>query len=555
MSFAKSIDKASLHPAKTFSITENMAFNDQDNRSKRRERIQSVRDTMSNAMGVEMGKLPPQAVDLEEAVLGAMMLEQAAVNTVIDILKPSSFYKESHGKIYQAILTLFQKGEPIDILTVTHALRKQGDLEIIGGPLYISQLTNRVASTANIETHGRIIAQKFIQRELIRISNEIIKDSYDETTDVFDLLDKAESNLFQVAEGNIRKNYDQMSVLIKTALDQIEAARQNTHGVSGVPSGFTDLDRITSGWQRSDMVVVAARPGMGKTAFVLSMARNMAVEFQIPVAIFSLEMSSVQLVQRLISSETEIDAEKLRRGSLQDHEFHQLHQRISRISEAPIFIDDTAGLSVFELRAKCRRLKAQHGIQMIIIDYLQLMTVGGDNRSGNREQEISTISRSIKGIAKELDVPVIALSQLSRQVETRGGDKRPLLSDLRESGAIEQDADIVAFIYRPEYYNLDQDADGNSTAGTGTIIIAKHRNGALGDVKLRFIGRLAKFTNLEGYDYDNSQYGEAVKANTGFNSGSSSTEGNTTTITISSKLNTMDDDDEPFGYGGEQAPF
>ncbi len=510
---------------------------------------------MSHAMGVEMGKLPPQAVDLEEAVLGAMMLEQAAVNTVIDILKPSSFYKESHGKIYQAILTLFQKGEPIDILTVTHALRKQGDLEIIGGPLYISQLTNRVASTANIETHGRIIAQKFIQRELIRISNEIIKDSYDETTDVFDLLDKAESNLFQVAEGNIRKNYDQMSVLIKTALDQIEAARQNTHGVSGVPSGFTDLDRITSGWQRSDMVVVAARPGMGKTAFVLSMARNMAVEFQIPVAIFSLEMSSVQLVQRLISSETEIDAEKLRKGSLQDHEFHQLHQRISRISEAPIFIDDTAGLSVFELRAKCRRLKAQHGIQMIIIDYLQLMTVGGDNRAGNREQEISTISRSIKGIAKELDVPVIALSQLSRQVETRGGDKRPLLSDLRESGAIEQDADIVAFIYRPEYYNLDQDADGNPTAGTGTIIIAKHRNGALGDVKLRFIGRLAKFANLEGYDYDNSQYGEAVKANTGFNSGSSSTEGNTTTITISSKLNTMDDDDEPFGYGGEQAPF
>lgn len=555
MSFAKLLDKASLHPAKTFSITENMAFNDQDNRSKRRERIQSVRDTMSNAMGVEMGKLPPQAVDLEEAVLGAMMLEQAAVNTVIDILKPSSFYKESHGKIYQAILTLFQKGEPIDILTVTHALRKQGDLEIIGGPLYISQLTNRVASTANIETHGRIIAQKFIQRELIRISNEIIKDSYDETTDVFDLLDKAESNLFQIAEGNIRKNYDQMSVLIKTALDQIEAARQNTHGVSGVPSGFTDLDRITSGWQRSDMVVVAARPGMGKTAFVLSMARNMAVEFQIPVAIFSLEMSSVQLVQRLISSETEIDAEKLRKGSLQDHEFHQLHQRISRISEAPIFIDDTAGLSVFELRAKCRRLKAQHGIQMIIIDYLQLMTVGGDTRSGNREQEISTISRSIKGIAKELDVPVIALSQLSRQVETRGGDKRPLLSDLRESGAIEQDADIVAFIYRPEYYNLDTDADGNSTAGTGTIIIAKHRNGALGDVKLRFIGRLAKFTNLEGYDYDNSQYGEAVKANTGFNSGSSSTEGNTTTITISSKLNTMDDDDEPFGYGGEQAPF
>ena len=532
-----------------------MSYNEQDSRSKRRERIQGVRDAMNQAMGVELGKIPPQAADLEEAVLGAMMLEQTAVNTVIDILKPSSFYKDAHARIYEAIVTLFQKGEPIDLLTVTHALRRQGDLEIVGGPLYISQLTNRVASTANIETHARIIAQKFIQRELIRISTEVIRDSYDDTSDVFDLLDKAESNLFQIAEGNIRKNYDKMSILIKTALDQIEAARQNTHGVSGVPSGFTELDRVTSGWQRSDMIVVAARPGMGKTAFVLSMARNMAVEFQIPVAIFSLEMSSVQLVQRLISSETEIDAEKLRKGNLKDHEFHQLHQRISRIAEAPIFIDDTPGLSVFELRAKCRRLKAQHGIQMIIIDYLQLMTVGGDSKSGNREQEISTISRSIKGIAKELDVPVIALSQLSRQVETRGGDKKPLLSDLRESGAIEQDADIVAFIYRPEYYQITEDADGNPTQGTGEIIIAKHRNGALANVRLKFIGRLAKFANLEGYDFENPQYGEAMQANTGFAQAAQAAGPGSTTITISSKLNTMGDDDEPFGYGGEEAPF
>lgn len=531
------------------------AMNDQDNRYKRRERIQNIREAMNATMGLEMGKLPPQAVDLEEAVIGAMMLEQNAVNTVIDILKPSSFYKEAHARIYAVIIALFQKGEPIDILTVTQGLRKSGELELIGGPLYISQLTNRVASTANIETHARIVAQKFIQRELIRISNEVIKDAYEESTDVFDLLDKAESNLFQVAEGNIRKNYDKMSVLIKTALDQIEAARQNSTGVSGVPSGFTALDRITSGWQRSDMIVVAARPGMGKTAYVLSMARNMAVEFQIPVAIFSLEMSSVQLVQRLIASETEIDSEKLRKGNLQDHEFHQLHNRISRIAEAPIFIDDTPGLSVFELRAKCRRLKAQHGIQMVIIDYLQLMTVGGESKTGNREQEISTISRSIKGIAKELDVPVIALSQLSRQVETRGGDKRPLLSDLRESGAIEQDADIVAFIYRPEYYGITEDAEGNSTNGIGEIIIAKHRNGALADVKLRFIGRLAKFTNLEGYDFDNPQYGEAVQANSGFAQASGGSGPPQTTITISSKLNTMGDDDEPFGYGGEEAPF
>lgn len=521
-------------------------MSEQERTQRRRERTQSVRDLIS-LPGMEMGKLPPQALDLEEAVLGAMMLEQNAVNLAIDILKPSSFYKEAHSKIFEAIITLFQKGEPIDILTVTQQLRKQADLEMVGGPLYISRLTNRVASTANIETHARIIAQKFIQRELIRISNEIIKDAYEETTDVFDLLDKAESNLFGVAEGNIRKNYDKMSVLIRTAMDQIEIARKNVHGVSGVPSGFTELDRVTSGWQRSDMIVIAARPGMGKTAFVLSMARNMAVEFTIPVAVFSLEMSSVQLVQRLIASETEISAEKLRKGNLEEHEYHQLHQRISRIAEAPIFIDDTPALSVFELRAKCRRLKAQHGIQMVIVDYLQLMTVGGDNRSGNREQEISTISRSIKNIAKELDIPVIALSQLSRQVETRGGDKRPLLSDLRESGAIEQDADIVGFIYRPEYYDIDVDAEGNSTRGVGEIIIAKHRNGALKDVKLRFIDRLAKFVNMEGFDYENPQYGEALQPNSSF--------GAPTTITVSSKLNTMNDEEDWIKPDEESAPF
>lgn len=528
---------------------------EQDSRQKRRDRIQGIRDAMNSAMGVEIGKLPPQALDLEEAVLGAMMLEREAMNSVIDILKSSSFYKDANARIFAAISDLFAKGEPVDILTVTHALRKAGELELVGGPLYISQLTNRVASAANIETHARIIAQKHIQRELIRISGEIIRDAYDETSDVFDLLDRAESNLFQVAEGNIRKNYDKMSALIKTALDQIELARQNTSGVSGVPTGFTALDRVTSGWQRSDMIVVAARPGMGKTAFVLSMARNMAVEFQIPVAVFSLEMSSVQLVQRLIASETEIDAEKLRKGNLADHELHQLHQRISRISEAPIFIDDTPALSVFELRAKCRRLKAQHGIQMVIIDYLQLMTTGGESKAGNREQEISTISRSIKQIAKELDVPVIALSQLSRQVETRGGDKRPLLSDLRESGAIEQDADIVAFIYRAEYYGIDQDADGNSTHGKAEIIIAKHRNGSLEDVPLRFIGRLAKFTNLDGFDYDNSDYGKSIQANTAFTAAASSNDGGATTITVASKMNSMPDDEEPFDTGGGEAPF
>lgn len=493
--------------------------------------------------GLELGKIPPQALDLEEAVLGAMMLESNAVNQAIDILKADSFYKEAHQKIFDAISSLFEHAEPIDILTVTEALKKQGNLEFVGGPFYISQLTNRVASTANVEHHARIISQKFIQRELIRISNEIIHDAYQETNDVFDLLDKAENNLFQVAEGNIRKNYDKMSSVMREAIENIDAARANTDSVSGVPTGFADLDKITAGWQKSDMIVLAARPGMGKTAFVLSMARNMAVDFNIPVAVFSLEMASVQLVQRLIASESEISAEKLRKGDLQDHEYQQLHQRIGRLSDAPLFIDDTPALSIFELRAKCRRLKAQHGIQMIIIDYLQLMSAGGEGK-GNREQEISSISRSIKSIAKELDVPIIALSQLSRSVETRGGDKRPILSDLRESGAIEQDADIVGFIYRAEYYGMDDDGEGNSTAGVGEVIIAKHRNGALGTVNLRFIGRLAKFANLDSFVEDGN-YGSAMKPNDDF-------EG-MPTITRSSKMNSMDDD---LGTIGEDdAPF
>ncbi|HEU4718338.1 MAG TPA: replicative DNA helicase, partial [Bacteroidia bacterium] len=447
----------------------------------------------------EIGKLPPQAVELEEAVLGALMLEKDALTAVIDVLHPKIFYKEAHGRIFNAIHNLFQRSEPIDILTVTSELRRTGELEIVGGAYFISQLTSRVASSANVEFHARIIAQKYIQRELINISSETIKEAYEDTADVFDLLDSAERKLFSVVEGNIRKNYDKMSSLISQALKNIEAARDQKSGVTGVPCGFTDLDRMTSGWQNSDLIIVAARPAMGKTAFVLSMARNAAVEFTKPVAVFSLEMASVQLVQRLISSESELPAEKLKKGQLEDHEFQQLHVKIGKLSEAPLFIDDTPALSIFEMRAKCRRLKAQHDIQLIIVDYLQLMTTGSEhNRNGNREQEISTISRSLKSIAKELNVPVIALSQLSRAVETRGGDKRPQLSDLRESGAIEQDADMVLFIHRPEYYGFTQDPEGNNTAGLAEIIIAKHRNGAVGSVNLRFIDRLAKFMDWGG---------------------------------------------------------
>lgn len=496
-------------------------------RTKKRIAVSPVNTTQ---MGY--GKLPPQAVDLEEAVLGALMLEKDALTAVIDILNPQSFYKESHQKIYEAITRLFQKSEPVDILTVTHELKKTGELDVVGGPYFITQLTNRVASAANIEFHARIIMEKHIQRELIRISSETIRDAFEDTSDVFNLLDKAEKNLFEIAEGNIRKNYETMTELIGKAVKQIEMAGQQDGGVTGVPSGFTELDRTTSGWQKSDLIILAARPGMGKTALVLALARNSAVMFNKPVALFSLEMSSVQLVNRLIASETELPAEKLKKGNLAQHEWQQLNAKINKLTEAPIFIDDTPALSIFELRAKCRRLKAQKDIQMVIIDYLQLMSGGtGERNSGNREQEISAISRALKSIAKELNIPIIALSQLSRAVESRGGDKRPQLSDLRESGAIEQDADMVMFIYRPEYYQLMEDSEGRSNKGLAQVIIAKHRNGSLKDVNLRFIDTLAKFTDYETEDFSGGNYSPAPE-----------TGGNFSAIIRKSRMDEMGDD-------------
>jgi len=414
------------------------------------------------------GRVPPQATDLEEAVLGAMMLEQNALTNVIDILKPEVFYKEAHQKIFAAIHALFADSKPVDILTVTQELKNRGDLDLVGGAYTISMLTNRVASAANVEFHARIVLQKYLQRELIRISSEIIKESYEDATDVFDILDRAEKELFAVSETNLRRNYEDMFSLVKEAVKQIEGAKNQEGHISGIPSGFSGIDRITAGWQKSDLVILAARPGMGKTAFVLSMARNMAVDFKKPIAIFSLEMSGVQLVTRLISSETELEADKLRRGQLEQYEWEQLNARLNTLTDAPLYIDDTPALSIFELRAKCRRLKAQHDVQLVIVDYLQLMSAGNDNR-GNREQEISNISRSMKSLAKELNIPIIAISQLSRAVETRGGSKRPILSDLRESGAIEQDADMVLFIYRPEYYQITEDEEGNSTEGLAQV--------------------------------------------------------------------------------------
>ncbi|CAH0994973.1 Replicative DNA helicase [Emticicia aquatica] len=448
----------------------------------------------------ETGKLPPQAIELEEAVLGALMIEKDALTAVVDILQPSSFYRESHQRIYNAILQLFGKSEPIDMLTVTTQLRSNGELEFVGGASYLVKLTNKVNSAANIEFHARIITQSAIKRDMIKIAGDILKDAYEDTTDVFNLLDKTEQTFFEISERNIRKNYADASTIMRATIEELEKKKNNKDGLTGVASGFTALDRITSGWQNTELTIIAARPAMGKTAFVVSAMRNAAVEWNIPVAMFSLEMSATQLMLRLISAEAEIDSNKLRKGKLENHEWVQLHQKIKNLSAAPIYIDDTPALSILEMRAKCRRLKAQFDIGLVIIDYLQLMTAdSGGGAKGNREQEIAAISRAMKNLAKEINVPVIALSQLSRAVETRGGDKRPQLSDLRESGSIEQDADMVMFLYRPEYYKITQDEQGNSTEGIGEVIIAKNRSGDVDTVKLKFIGKYTKFTDLDGF--------------------------------------------------------
>ena len=451
----------------------------------------------SRIISLEKGKIPPQAVELEEAVLGAMMIDKKGIDDVIDILNPDAFYDTKHQEIYAAIFELFQNSEPIDLLTVSNLLKKNGKLEFVGGDFFLIRLTQKVASSAHIEFHARIILKKYIQRRLISISSEIIENAYDESTDVFDLLDDAEGKLFEVTQGNLKKSSEDAGSLVKQALKKIQEIG-NQEGMSGLATGFTKLDALTSGWQPSDLVIIAARPGMGKTAFVISMAKNMAIDFNHGVAVFSLEMSSVQLITRMISSETGLTSEKLRKGNLEPHEWEQLNVKVKKLSDAPIFIDDTPSLSIFDLRAKARRLVSQHGVKIIVIDYLQLMTAGG-KAGGNREQEISMISRNLKALAKELSVPVIALSQLSRAVETRGGSKRPLLSDLRESGAIEQDADIVSFIFRPEYYGMTEWDDDEHTPceGQGEFIVAKHRNGGLDNIRLKFTGHLAKFSDLE----------------------------------------------------------
>ncbi|XMD34256.1 MAG: replicative DNA helicase [Candidatus Karelsulcia muelleri] len=447
-----------------------------------------------------MIKSPPQAIDLEEAVLGALMIDKKVFYNLIEIITPEIFYKNENREIFKVIQKLFNNSQPIDLYTVSNQLKKEGKINFIGGDYYLIKLTQKVISSAHIEYHANIIKQKFLLRRLIEISSYIIKTSYKETTDVVDILNYAESQLFNISQNKFNKKSEKAQNLIDNALSNIKKIQLN-NGLSGIPSGFKSIDNITGGWQKSDLIIIAARPGMGKTSFALSMTRNIVIKYNIPTMIFSLEMSSLQLITRLIYSETEISSEEFRKSVFSDFEWKNILTKIKKLKNSPLFIDDTPSLSVFDLRAKCRRMVSQYKIGIIIIDYLQLMTVSNRNLNKplNREQEISLISRSLKSIAKELNIPIVAISQLSRAVEIRGGYKRPLLSDLRESGAIEQDADIVSFIYRPDYYGFNNwdDEESSPCQGEAEFIIAKNRNGGLFNLRLNFRSNNVKFTEIE----------------------------------------------------------
>jgi len=504
-----------------------------------------------------MGKLPPRSLEAEQAVLGALMLEKDSITGILDLLKPEAYYDDAHKVIYSAIIKLFGDSKPVDLVTVKNQLQSDGTLEIAGGPLYLVELTSKVASAANVEYHARIILEKFIQRELIKISDKVIRDAYEDTSDIFDLLDSTEQQIFSLSQTHLRRNYMEMAHLVAITLKNLDELRKKDSATTGVPSGFEELDELTSGWQPSDLIILAARPAMGKTAFVLSTARNAAVRFKRPVALFSLEMAAHQLVQRLICSEAELDAQKVRTGKLQAYEWQQLNSKITDLTQAPIYIDDTPALSIADLRTKCRKLKSEKKIELIIIDYLQLMTAG-NSKGGNREQEIASISRALKELAKELNVPVIALSQLSRQVENRP-DKQPQLSDLRESGSIEQDADMVMFLYRPEYYGITEDpVSKESTLGLGTVIIGKQRNGPVGSVNLQYIGKYAKFTSLSGANKAAyaAQDSSDVMEKPQFTPSDRLNDSPSGTITRSSKMNDPEEDDYSGSFDDmKEVPF
>lgn len=441
------------------------------------------------------GRIPPQAVDIEEQILGAMLLEKEAIPKVIEILDEEAFHAERNRLIYGALLALFERNEPADCITVAEELRKRGQLEKVGGESYLVDLTMRVTSAANVEYHARIVLEKALLRRLITTSSGIAGKAFNQGEDAFDLLDLAEQEIFKISEWRLKRNFLTMDRAVHDTLEMLESIHGNRDGVTGVPTGFRDLDTLTGGWQRSDLIIIAGRPSAGKTAFALSLAANAALHKQKPtgVGIFSLEMSTQQLVMRLLCADARVDAHALRTGRLPEDDWKKVGMAAGRVSKAPIFIDDTAALSILELRAKARRLKADQNIGLLIVDYLQLMQ--GPKGAENREKEISAISRSLKALAKELSTPVIALSQLSRAVEGRQG-KRPILSDLRESGAIEQDADVVIFVHRPEMY-ADQRAESpEAVEGRAEIIIGKQRNGPIDDLALAFVKRYARFENL-----------------------------------------------------------
>jgi len=444
------------------------------------------------------GHLQPQALDAERAVLGALLVDKNAYAIVCEIIKPETFYDQRHQQIYAAIQNLNIAQKPVDIITVPEQLAKEGNLDAVGGAQYIVELSARVASSANVEYHAQILAHKFTARQLISFASVVETKAFDETTDIDELMQDTEKNLFELSQRNMKKEYTQIDPIIKQARDLIDKAATNKGGITGVATGYHKLDEITSGWQPSDLIIIAGRPAMGKTSFALSMAKNMACDYQQPVAFFSLEMNNVQLVNRLISNVCEIKGSKILNGQLFEDEWERLDKRINGLLGAPLYVDDTPGLSIFELRTKARRLVNEHGVKLIMIDYLQLMNAQGA-KYNSRQEEVSTISRSLKGLAKELDIPIIALSQLNRGVESREGPegKRPQLSDLRESGAIEQDADMVLFVHRPEYYHIYADEKGNDLHGMAQIIIAKHRKGATGDVLLHFRGEFTRFENPE----------------------------------------------------------
>ena len=438
-----------------------------------------------------MGRKPPQAIEIEEAVLAAMMLDSDCINDVLESLTPDCFYNESNKKIFVAITAIASRNDKVDILTVADELSKSGDLEAVGGASYLSALSMKIGAAANTDYHTKILLQKFIQRELISISYRVQKQAFEDSMPVDDLLQFAQQEVFVLAERNMKRDTSPIQMVINQAIDDIQKSQERQDGLSGVPSGYANIDKITYGWQPSDLIILAARPSVGKTAFVLTMARNMAVDYNVPVAFFSLEMSQTQLVKRLLVSETGIPSDKIwgAKKFNDPQDWDTLNERIGKLSRAPLWIDDTPSLSIYEFRSKARRHVQSQNVKMIIIDYLQLMT-GPVELRGMREQEVSAISRALKSIAKDLNVPILALSQLNRSVETRGGNKRPQLSDLRESGAIEQDADIVMFIHRPEFFGT---AEADAYPGQTQLIIAKHRNGETGDVEMRFVASEVRF--------------------------------------------------------------